>query len=61
MAETKMTALEYMEKQEGKHLQNFERAFRRGVPNDQLFDILNKASYYKAAVEALKKVGGFNA
>ena len=50
-----MTALEYMEKQVQEHQQNFEREFKRGVPNQQLFDILEKASYYKEAVDALRK------
>ena len=56
-----MTALEYMEKQIDKHWKNFEREFKRGVPYEQLFDILDKVSYYKAAADALRKVGGFNA
>ena len=53
----KMTALEYMEKQLQKHQKNFEKEFRRGVPNEQLYHILEKASHYKAACEALRKVG----
>ena len=57
----RMTALEYMEKQVQKHSQNFEREFKRGVPNEQLYDIMAKISHYKAAAEALRKVGGFNA
>ena len=51
-----MTALEYMEKQVDKHFKNFEREFKRGVPNEQPYDIMAKISYYKAAVEALRKV-----
>ena len=51
-----MTALEYMEKQMQKHQQNFEREFKRGVPNKMLYDIIAKIGYYKAAVEALRKV-----
>ena len=51
-----MTALEYMEKQVDKHWKNFEREFKRGVPTEQLFDILDKVSYYKAAADALRKV-----
>ena len=56
-----MTALEYMERQLQKHCKNFEREFKRGVPNEQLYDILQKASYYKTACEALRKVGDGNA
>lgn len=56
-----MTALEYMERQLQKHNQNFEREFRRGVPNEQLYDIMEKINHYKQAVDALRKVGGFNA
>ena len=51
-----MTALEYMEKQFEKHSKNFEREFKRGVPNEMLYDIMAKISYYKAACEALRKV-----
>ena len=50
-----------MERQIKKHSQNFEREFRRGVPNEQLYDIMEKISHYKAAAEALRKVGGFGA
>ena len=50
-----MTALEYMEKQVQKHSQTFEREFKRGVPNKQLFDIMEKISHYKAAAEALRR------
>ena len=56
-----MTALEYMERQIKKHSQNFEREFRRGVPKEQLYNIMEKISHYKAAADALRKVGGFNA
>lgn len=56
-----MTALEYMEKQFQKHQKNFEKEFKRGVPNEQLYNILQKASYYKTACEALRKVGDGNA
>lgn len=52
-----MTALEYMEKQLNKHLQNYERECARGVPDEMLNNIIRKASYYHDAVEALKKVG----
>ena len=51
-----MTALEYMEKQVQKHSRNFEREFRRGVPNEQLYDIMEKINHYKQAAEALRKV-----
>ena len=50
-----MTALEFMEKQVQKHQKNFEREFKRGVPNEQLFHIMEKAGYYKAAVDALRR------
>ena len=56
-----MNALEYMEKQISKHQNDFYREFKRGVPDKQLYDILDKVSYYKAAADALRKVGGFNA
>ena len=56
-----MTALEYMEKQVQKHSKNFHREFDRGVPKEQLYDIIAKIGYYKAAADALRKVGGFNA
>ena len=52
-----MTALEYMEKKVQKHLRNFERESKRGAPTGMLDAILRKASYYDAAVEALKKEG----
>ena len=55
-----MTALEFMEKQFQKHQKNFEREFKRGVPNEQLFHIMEKAGYYKAACEALRKAGGIS-
>ena len=51
-----MTALEYMERQVQKHQNNFHREFDRGVPKEQLFDIIAKIRYYEAAVEALRKV-----
>ena len=53
-----MTALEYMEKQLNKHVQNYEREYARNVPDEMLNNIILKISYYHAAVEALKKVGG---
>ena len=53
----KMTALEYMERQLEKHRRNFEREFKRCAPYEQLCDILQKASYYKTACEALRKAG----
>ena len=56
-----MTAFEYMEKQFQKHQKNFEKEFKRGVPNEQLYNILEKASHYKSACEALRKVGDGNA
>lgn len=52
-----MTALEYMEKQLRRHLRNFERESKRGVPTEMLDAIAQNASYYEAAVEALKKEG----
>ena len=52
---TRMTALEYMEKKVQKHSQNFEREFKRGVPDDQLEDIMAKIRYYKAACAALQR------
>ena len=51
-----MTALEYMEKQIQKHSQNFHREFDRGVPKEQLFDIISKIRYYQEAADALRKV-----
>ena len=51
-----MTALEYMEKQLQKHRMNYERELNRGVPEDMLFNIAMKCSYYKAAVDALRSV-----
>lgn len=48
-----MTALEYMEKQLGKHRFNYERESARGVPEEQLNNIVLKIGYYEAAVEAL--------
>ena len=53
---TRMTALEYMERQVQKHQNNFHREFDRGVPKEQLFDIIAKIRHYEAAVEALRKV-----
>ena len=55
-----MTALEYMEKQLNKHVLNYEREYARGVPQEMIDNILNKISYYHAAVNALKKVGADN-
>lgn len=49
-----MTALEYMEKQLRKHWQNFKRECDRGADEDVLKNIMLKASYYEAAVEALR-------
>ena len=53
-----MTALEYMENQLRKHLRNFDRESKRGAPTEMLDAIARKASYYDAAVMALKKEGG---
>ena len=53
-----MTALEYMEKQVKKHIDNYYREVKRNVPEEQLQNILSKISYYEAAVKALKKVTG---
>ena len=53
-----MTALEYMEKQLIKHRLNFDReACRKGMTEEQLYNICKKIGYYEAAVEALRKVG----
>lgn len=53
-----VSALHYMEKQLRRHLRNFERESKRGVPTEMLDAILRKASYYDAAVEALRKESG---
>ena len=50
-----MTALEYMEKQLQKHRANYERELLRGAAEDVLYNIALKASYYKAAVDALRE------
>ena len=55
-----MTALEYMEKQVLKHSRNYECQTLRKAPKELLRNIEKKISYYKAAVEALKKVGADN-
>ena len=51
-----MTAIEYFEKQLGKHKANYERESRRGVPEKMLSDIQAKISYYEQAVVVLKAV-----
>ena len=56
-----MTTLEYMEKQLKKHRLNYERELYRGVSEEMLYNIALKISHYKAAVEALRKVGDGNA
>ena len=50
-----MTALEYMERQVQKHQNNFYKEFKRGVPEEMLYDIALKIRYYESAVEALRK------
>lgn len=50
-----MTALEYMKRQLQKHCMNYQRESARGVPEEVLFNISMKISYYEAAVEALKE------
>ena len=52
-----MEALEYMEKQLQKHSHNYVLGTKRGVPKEDLDNILLKIRYYAEAVEALKKVG----
>ena len=52
-----MTALEYMAKQARKHRENYDREAARGVPKEQLDDIMRKVGYYKKAVEALACIG----
>ena len=53
-----MTALEYMEKQLHKHRQNFLQQYDRNAPEEVLANIRAKISFYEAAIEALRKVGG---
>ena len=53
-----MTALEYMEKQVRKHQQNLAMQSARGACAEVLNNIFVKIECYKAAVEALRKVGG---
>lgn len=56
MACIERSALEYMEKRLTKHCQNYKRELRRGVPEEQLRNILLKIGYYEAAVEALRRL-----
>ena len=51
-----MTAFEYMSKQLQKHCVNYDRESARKVPEKMLQDIVNKISYYGAAVTALQQV-----
>ena len=53
-----MTALEYMEKQLQKHRLNYDRELLRGVPEEMLYNIALKITYYKAAVDALRERNG---
>lgn len=51
-----MTAIEYMEKQCQKHLDDYVREVNRGAPKQRTDNILLKVRYYAEAVDALQCV-----
>ena len=50
-----MTALEYMEKQVKQNRINLVQAISRNAPQEMIYNIMMKISYYEAAVEALRE------